>query len=100
MKKFGTVVAVLGYAAAMIAAGALFGFKALVLMVVACICTAIAVACIDVVEWEEDELEDDEPEHDSCDGCKHNIGGGCCNLNLEDECEAGGGFEMWEEKDG
>ena len=95
MKAFGTVVATLVYAAAMIAAGVMFGLKGIVLMIVACTCTAIAVAsCID--DWD---LEEDEPEHDSCDGCKHNLGGGCCNLNLEDECEAGGGFEMWEGED-
>lgn len=41
--------------------------------------------------------EEDEPEHDSCEGCKHNLGGGCCKLNVEDECAAGGGYEMWED---
>lgn len=35
-------------------------------------------------------------DHDSCEGCKHYLGGGCCRLNLEDECAAGG-YEMWEE---
>lgn len=37
------------------------------------------------------------PEHDSCDGCKHYLGAGCCRQNLEAECCEGGGFEMWEE---
>ena len=46
------------------------------------------------VEYE----EDDEPDHDSCDGCKHNLGGGHCKVNLEDECAAGGGYEAWEEE--
>lgn len=32
--------------------------------------------------------EDDEPEHDSCDGCKH---------NLECECREGSGYESWED---
>lgn len=43
--------------------------------------------------------EDDEPEHDSCDGCKWNLGGGCCSINSEDECAAGGGYELWREGD-
>lgn len=38
-----------------------------------------------------------EPEHDSCEGCKYDLGGGCCRINLEAECREGGGFEMWEE---
>ena len=37
-----------------------------------------------------------EMEHDSCDGCKWDLGGGCCSLNVEDECAAGGGYELWE----
>lgn len=32
---------------------------------------------------------------ESCKGCKHYLGGGCCRLNLESECAAGD-FEMWE----
>ncbi|MBO7309521.1 MAG: hypothetical protein J6V38_07825 [Kiritimatiellae bacterium] len=31
----------------------------------------------------------------SCLGCKHYLGGGCCRMNLESECAAGG-FEMYE----
>lgn len=34
----------------------------------------------------------------SCKTCKWYLGGGCCKLNVEDECEAGGGFEAWTEK--
>lgn len=41
--------------------------------------------------------EEDEPEHDSCNGCKHNLGGGHCKINLEDECADGGGYEAWED---
>lgn len=40
--------------------------------------------------------------HDRCDGCRHYLGGGCCRLNVEKECAAGG-FELWEgetEKEG
>lgn len=38
-----------------------------------------------------------EPEHDSCEGCKHNLGGGHCKINLEGECREGGGYEAWED---
>ena len=36
--------------------------------------------------------------HESCDGCKHDLGGGRdnCRLNLSYECRDGGGFEAWE----
>ena len=36
--------------------------------------------------------------HESCDGCKHDLGGGRdnCRLNLAYECRDGGGFELWE----
>jgi hypothetical protein len=40
---------------------------------------------------------DEQPERNSCSGCKNDLGGGCCSLNLEDECAAGGGYELWEE---
>lgn len=36
--------------------------------------------------------------HDNCEGCRHNLGGGCCRLNMEQECREGGGYELWEEK--
>lgn len=36
--------------------------------------------------------------HESCNGCKHDLGGGRdnCRLNLPYECRDGGGFEAWE----
>lgn len=36
--------------------------------------------------------------HESCDGCKHDLGGGRdnCRLNLAYECRDGGGFELWD----
>ena len=39
--------------------------------------------------------------HESCDGCKHDLGGGRdnCRLNLSYECRDGGGFEAWEHED-
>ena len=37
-------------------------------------------------------------EHNSCEGCKNDLGGGRdnCRLNLAFECRDGGGFEAWE----
>lgn len=39
--------------------------------------------------------------HDSCAGCRHDLGGGRdnCRLNLAYECRDGGGFEAWEPKE-
>lgn len=31
----------------------------------------------------------------TCDGCRHDLGGGACKINLEAECREGGGFEAW-----
>ena len=39
-------------------------------------------------------------EKNSCNGCKYDLGGGHCKINLEGECREGGGFELWEAKDG
>ena len=38
--------------------------------------------------------------HESCEGCRHNLGGGRenCRINAEYECRDGGGFELWEVK--
>jgi hypothetical protein len=35
----------------------------------------------------------------SCVGCVHDLGGGCCQINVERECREGGGYELWEAKD-
>lgn len=45
-----------------------------------------------------EERIEEESEHDSCDGCKHDLGGGHCKINLEGECREGGGYEAWEPK--
>ena len=38
--------------------------------------------------------------HESCQGCRHDLGGGSCAINEEAECREGGGFELWEPKEG
>lgn len=45
-----------------------------------------------------DTTEESEPECKSCEGCRHNLGGGHCRINVEGECREGGGFELWEVK--
>lgn len=55
-------------------------------------------ACIYCDDDVLDGMYEDEPEHDSCEGCRNYLGGGCCRLNLEDECAAGGGYELWEDE--
>ena len=39
--------------------------------------------------------------HDSCDGCRYDLGGGRenCRINAEYECRDGGGFELWDAED-
>lgn len=31
-----------------------------------------------------------------CKGCTHDLGGGCCRINVEYECREGGGYELYE----
>lgn len=48
----------------------------------------------------DDEIEESELECKSCEGCKNDLGGGHCRINVEGECREGGGFELYEPKDG
>lgn len=34
---------------------------------------------------------------ESCEGCAHDLGGGCCGISAERECREGGGFELYQE---
>ena len=95
MRTFWIIIFTIAYYAAIIAGGLWFGMKAVALILVACSCLAVVTALIDKDECEE---EEEKPEHDSCIGCRWNLGGGCCELNSEDECAAGGGYELWEER--
>ena len=67
-----------------------YGVRCAVLLVAACACVAAIARLI-----EKDEPEDD-LESGSCEGCKNNLGGGHCRINVEGECREGGGFELWE----
>lgn len=37
-------------------------------------------------------------QRNSCEGCRNDLGGGCCRMNVEGECREGGGFELWEDE--
>lgn len=39
--------------------------------------------------------------HESCNGCKNDLGAGRdnCRINLAPECRDGGGYEAWEPED-
>jgi len=94
MKSVKVTILTVAYLAVLIMIGIVFGIKAVVLTILACCCTALAV-CLIIKE----EPEEVEPEHTSCEGCKHNLGGGHCRINVEDECCEGGGFELYEPDD-
>ena len=91
MNTFICIAFVLGYYAALIAIGVWFGFKAFMLAILATCCAGIA------SKLSEKHISDEELKHDSCIGCKHNLGGGHCRVNLEGECREGGGYEAWED---
>lgn len=93
MKTIINIVCIVGYLGVSIGIWHVGGFKSLLLAWVAACFASVATS----LNADDDELES-EPEHDSCIGCKHNLGGGCCSLNVEDECCAGGGFELYEEE--
>ena len=90
MRKYGTLISLLGYYAAIIAAGILYGFAAVLFVILGGCCAAFCAAL------NSDDDYEDVPEHDSCDGCKHDLGGGQCKINLEAECGKGE-HEAWEE---
>lgn len=93
MKEKGLMVLlVLGYYVSLIGAVLLGGLKAGVPVITACCCTAAAIQLMN-----REEAEDQERDHDSCTGCKHDLGGGQCKINLEAECGKGA-HEAWEER--
>lgn len=91
MKKFCRVSGILFIIAYMVAGWYRFRFGGLMLVVGTLAAIRLYRSGI------EDDPSEPEPEHDSCEGCKHNLGGGHCKINLEGECREGGGYEAWEE---
>lgn len=84
------LIALLLYWGAVLAAGCIYGFGAAVLVVVG---TAFASM---VLAAESATGESETEGHDSCTGCRHDLGGGQCKINLEAECGKGE-HEMWED---
>lgn len=91
MRECDILISLLGYCAAVIIAGVLYGAMAVLLVFFGASCVAFCIALIVDDDYE------DVPDHDSCVGCKHDLGGGCCRINLEAECGKGG-HEAWEGK--
>lgn len=57
--------------------------------------SCIPVLAVKLIEQDEEQHDDVAPEG-SCVGCKNDLGGGHCRINMERECREGGGFELWE----
>lgn len=93
MKKKQRIIGVLAYIACVVVGNIKFGWGGSLL----CLAAWIS-ACI-FCDGYEANTDEEEPEHDSCDGCKHDLGGGHCKINVEGECREGGGFELWEGED-
>lgn len=88
------ILGIVGYAACIVVGNYKFGWPGSVLCLAAWVSACLYCdGC-----WKAD-TDEEEPEHDSCDGCKHDLGGGCCKINVEGECREGGGFELWEGED-
>lgn len=83
------IIGLLLYWGACLAAGCIYGIGAAVL-VVAGAAFAGMVLCVDAAT-------EGAEGRDSCAGCKHDLGGGQCRINLEAECGKGE-HEMWEDK--
>lgn len=88
-----------------------YGARACGIMLIVCAAVALAVAAeiqeamderkeqpLGSITFEEvlEMMEHDKGKHDSCEGCRHDLGGGQCRINLEDECGKGE-HEAWEE---
>lgn len=86
------ILGMVGYAACIVVGNYKFGWPGSLL------CCAVWVSCCLYIDGASD-VDEEEPEHDSCDGCKHDLGGGHCKINVEGECREGGGFELWEGED-
>ena len=86
------ILGIVGYAACIVVGNYKFGWPGGLLC-----CAAWVSACLFFTR--QAHTTDEEPERDSCDGCKHDLGGGCCKINVEGECREGGGFELWEGED-
>lgn len=94
MKIAGIVLLTMIYYGTIIATTMCYGMKAAAFVLLASCCVAAAIA---LIEKNEPKVE---PERESCEGCKNNLGGGHCRINVEGECREGGGFELYESEEG
>ncbi len=89
------LIGLLLYWGTIIAAGCLYGFGAAVLVVVGAAFAGMVLGAEDATG---DGTPDGQTKADSCTGCKNDLGGGACRINLEAECGEGE-HEMWEDRD-
>lgn len=87
------LIGLLLYWGTIIAAGCLYGFGAAMLVVVGAVFAGVVLGAEDATG---DDAPDGQAKADSCTGCKHDLGGGACRINLEAECGKGE-HEMWED---
>lgn len=92
MKMAIKLIGLLLYWGAVLAAGCIYGFGAAVLVVVG---AAFAAMVMQADELSEGDAPDGQTKADSCAGCKNDLGGGTCKINLEAECGKGE-HEAWE----
>lgn len=83
----------IAYVACVVVGNCKFGWQG------SALCAASWLAACIYMDGRQVQEDEEEPEHDSCDGCKHDLGGGHCKINVEGECREGGGFELWEGED-
>lgn len=89
-RKHSAYIMALVWLACLVAIGGQWGWRAAVLAWFSGCCVAAAAILADD--------DRDAPKRESCDGCRHNLGGGdYCNIGMIPECRGGGGFELWEE---
>lgn len=93
MRKIGVILFTVTWAVALFAAGYLYDHHAVGILIMG------ELSIVGLVLMSQIDKETAEPERDSCEGCKHDLGGGRCRMNVELECREGGGFEMWEDDD-
>jgi hypothetical protein len=93
MKIAGITLLTMIYYGTIIVTAMRYGMKVDALVLLASCCVASVIALV-----EKDEPEN-EPERESCEGCKNNLGGGHCRINVEGECREGGGFELYKSEE-
>ena len=86
------VISLVSFWVSLVAIGWVYGLRAVGISCLGHVAIVVMILC-------EYFAADDATIRENCDGCKHDLGGGRCRMNVEYECREGGGFEMWEDDD-